>query len=330
MKKMIAMIALLSAVVLFALFKDQTQEETEGNLPIVGILQLTSHPALDLINDGILAALAEEGFKDGQTMTLDFQNAQGDQSNLKAMSERFASERASVMVGIATPAAQALANASKEIPIVLGAVTDPEGAGLVKSNEEPGGNVTGVSDITPIAQQFDLIRQILPEAKTIGILYSSGEDNSAVQAEQAEMIAKEMEFETITMTLTSTNDVSQIAADLAKKSDAIWVPTDNAVASAMNTLLKETDQQQIPVFPAVDTMVEQGGLATIGLDQYELGRETGKMTADILKGIIKPADEPIRTSKEGQLYVNEDKAKSLDIRIPQELLEKNQLKGAKK
>lgn len=327
MKKMMGVIAILALILGFAFLQSNKDSATEPDeLPHVGILQLTSHPALDSINQGIMDALEEEGFIEGETMTLDFQNAQGDQSNLNAMSAQFVSKEADVMVGIATPAAQALANASSEIPIILGAVTDPEGAGLVETNEQPNTNVTGVSDVTPIQEQFDLIQTILPDAKTIGLIYSSNEDNSIVQGETAKEIAEAMGYNVVVSTIASTNDVSQVAAVLASQVDAIWVPTDNAIASAMNTLISETDKQTIPVFPAVDTMVEQGGLATIGLDQYELGKMTGKMAAEVLKGEIKPETEPIRYLTEGTVFLNEEKATQLNLVIPESVRERTEKK----
>lgn len=322
MKKMIGFIIGLTALLTVAFFTSSNELETMKKAkPMVGILQLTSHPALDLIYQGTVDALNDAGYIDGETMTLDFQNAQGDQSNLNSMSTRFVSRGAAVMVGIATPSAQALANSSQEIPIVLGAVTDPEGSGLVESNEAPGGNITGVSDLTPIKEQFSLIKDILPEAQTIGIMYSSSEDNSIVQADQAIAIAKEMGLDIEVMTVSSTNDVSQVGATLASQVDAIWVPTDNTVASAMTTLVSAADSNGIPIFPAVDTMVEEGGLATVGLDQYELGRLTGEMVAAILNGESDPATTPIRYLDQGKIIINEEKAEQLGITIPTQLLE---------
>ncbi len=319
---MIGFIIGLTAILMVAFFTSSNEIETMKKAkPMVGILQLTSHPALDLIYQGTVDALNDAGYIDGETMTLDFQNAQGDQSNLNSMSTRFVSRGAAVMVGIATPSAQALANSSQEIPIVLGAVTDPEGSGLVENNEAPGGNITGVSDLTPIKEQFSLIKEILPEAQTIGILYSSSEDNSIVQADQAIEIAKEMGLDIEVMTISSTNDVSQVGATLASQVDAIWVPTDNTVASAMTTLVSAADSNGIPIFPAVDTMVEEGGLATVGLDQYELGRLTGEMVAAILNGESDPATTPIRYLDEGEIIINQEKAKQLGITIPTQLLE---------
>lgn len=322
MKKMIGFIICLVALLTVAFFTTKTETVTKEEKPMVGILQLTSHPALDLIYKGIVDELNDAGYIDGETMTLDFQNAQGDQSNLNSMSTRFVSRGADVMVGIATPSAQALANSSQDIPIVLGAVTDPEGSGLVKSNEAPGGNITGVSDLTPIKEQFSLIKEILPEAQTIGILYSSSEDNSIVQADQAIEIAEEMGLDTQVMTVSSTNDVAQVASTLAAQVDAIWVPTDNTIASAMNTLVSAADSNLIPVFPAVDTMVEEGGLATVGLDQYELGRLTGEMVVAILNGDADPSTTPIRYLDQGDIIINEEKAEQLGITIPTQVLEK--------
>lgn len=321
MKKMIGFISCLVALLTIAFFTTKTETVTKKEKPMIGILQLTSHPALDLIYEGIVDELNDAGYIDGETMTLDFQNAQGDQSNLNSMSTRFVSRGADVMVGIATPSAQALANSSQDIPIVLGAVTDPEGSGLVKSNEAPGGNITGVSDLTPIKEQFSLIKEILPEAQTIGILYSSSEDNSIVQAEQAIEIAEEMGLDAQVMTVSSTNDVAQVASTLAAQVDAIWVPTDNTIASAMNTLVSAADSNLIPIFPAVDTMVEEGGLATVGLDQYELGRLTGELVVAILNGDADPATTPIRYLDQGDIIINEEKAEQLGITIPTQVLE---------
>lgn len=324
MKKMMGFITILSAFLIYAFIDGYQTESVEGedNLPYVGILQLVSHPALDDITRGITDALEEEGFVDGETMVLDFQNAQGDQSNLATMSSRFVNREADIMVGIATPAAQALANASQEIPVILGAITDPESSELVESNERPGGNVTGVSDLTPVREQLALIHELLPEVQTLGIMYSSSEDNSIIQGKMAEEFASEFGFDTETMTISSTNDVSQAGSALASKVDAIWVPTDNTIASAFPTLVEQADAQGIPIFPAVDTMVQEGGLATIGLNQYELGRLTGEMAAAVLKGESDPAVTPIQYAEEGDLFINTKKAEELGISISSSMLER--------
>lgn len=287
----------------------------------IGLLQYTAHPSLDSISQGIIDTLAENGYVDGESITLDFQNGQGDQSNLNTMSTRFVSNDADLMIAVATPAAMAVANASSNIPVLLGAVTDPENVDLVDSNEEPGGNVTGISDMSPINQQLDLIRQIQPEAETIGLLYSSSEDNSILQANMAEEMAAEYGFETIKRTVSSTNDVAQVTQQLVTEVDAIWTPNDNVVASAFPSVLEVSNEAQIPVYPAVDMMVAQGGLATLGLNQYQIGVKAGEMAVELLEGDIEPATAPVRFAEETDLVINYETAELLNITIPESLAE---------
>lgn len=323
MKKMVGFIIILTSLLIYAFFSQSTDKETltKGDgVPVIGILQLTSHPALDKIRKGIIDTLAEEGYVEGKSVKIVYENAQGDQSNLNAMSEHLVNQQASVIAAITTPSAQALANATTSIPIVLAGVTNPEGANLVNTNEKPGGNITGVADQTPIKKQISLIKKLLPQAKKIGILYSSSEDNSILNAKEAEKRAKEKGFETVTMTVSSTNDVAQVGTSLARKVDAIWVPSDNTIASSLNTLIDAADNKGIPVFPPVDTMVEQGGLATVGIDQYEMGKQAGEMTVSVLEGTIDTADKPIQLPKKTALYINQQQARKLNIAIPKSLL----------
>lgn len=290
------------------------------DLPYIGIMQLASHPALDAITEGIIDQLAEEGYVDGETAVIDLQNAQGDQSNMQQIAERFISNDADVTVGIATPAAQALANATTDIPIILGAITDPIGANLVASLGNPGGNITGVSDKIPVTEQFDLIKKLTPEMKTIGFLYSSSEDNSLSSAAEAEAVAKELGLTVVTKTVNSANDIPQVAESLAKEVDAIWVPTDNLIATSMLSLIEVTDSYQIPVFPSVDTMVEEGGVATVGLNQYAIGVQTGAVTVDVLEG-ADPSSYAIQYPSDVELIINTKKAEELGISIPADILE---------
>ena len=286
----------------------------------IGLLQYTSRPSLDAIADGIIDTLASAGYQDGETIELDFQNAQGDQSNLSTIANRFVANDADLMIAIATPSAMALANVSKTKPIVLGAITDPKHVGLVDSNETPGGNITGVSDMTPIAKQLELIRKIQPEAKTLGLLYSSSEDNAVLQGELAAELAKDYGFDTITRTVSSTNDVSQVTKQLVSKADAIWTPNDNIIASAFPSVVEVANEARIPIYPAVDMMVAQGGLATLGLNQYQIGVKTGEMVVELLDGNTQTATEPIRFADETDLVVNYEAAELLGITIPDELL----------
>ncbi len=302
---------------------EQTNEASTAveDRKYVGLLQFMAHPSLDAISQGIVDTLEENGFVDGQNITLDLQNGQGDQSNLNSMSTRFVQNEADLMIAIATPAALAAANASDEIPLLLGAITDPENVGLVESNEAPGGNVTGVSDMTPIEQQLELIRKIQPEATTLGLLYASSEDNSILQGEMAAELAGEYGFETVTRTVSSTNDVSQVAQQLVAEVDAIWMPNDNVVASAFPSVLEVANGAGVPVYPAVDLMVAQGGLATLGLNQYEIGIKTGEMAVQLLKREIEPATTPILRADETDLVINFETAELLGLSIPEELLE---------
>jgi putative ABC transport system substrate-binding protein len=325
----ITIIALITIVAGIGIYMDIEQNELMANQSnqhadvdddfSIGLLQYTAHPSLDAIADGIIDTLAQNGYVNGDTVTLDFQNAQGDQSNLSSISNRFVANDANLMIGIATPAALSLANASSEIPIILGAITDPENVGLVESNEYPGGNITGVSDMTPIAQQLELIRELQPEADTLGIIYSSSEDNSILQGAMAEETAKNYGFEVVTRTVSSTNDVAQVSKQLVTEVDAIWTPNDNVIASAFPSLIENSNAARIPVYPAVDMMVAQGGLATLGLNQYEIGVETGKMVVQLIEGEIATASEPIRQAEKTDLIINYEAANLLDIPIPDSL-----------
>ena len=300
--------------------KGSVQAITSSEQRYIGLLQYTSHPSLDAIADGITDTLAKYGYQDKENIVLDFQNAQGDQSNLNTMANRFVVNEADMMIAIATPSALAVANVSEDTPIILGAITDPENVGLVDSNEAPGGNVTGVSDMTPIAKQLELIRQIQPEAKTLGLLYSSSEDNAVLQGELASELAKDYGFETVTRTVSSTNDVSQVAKQLVSEVDAIWTPNDNIIASAFPSVVEVANEALIPIYPAVDMMVAQGGLATLGLNQYQIGVKTGEMVVQLLEGTIQTATEAVRFADETDLVINYEAAELLGITLPDELL----------
>lgn len=326
MRKMsTALFSLLSLVLLTACSQgnaavpeSSTDTAAKPEMPYIGILQLTSHPALDMIAEGIIEQLEAEGYVNGQTAVIDLQNAQGDQANMQSIAERFIGNDADVMIGIATPAAQTLANATDEIPVILGAISDPVGANLVDSLEEPGRNVTGVTDQIPVERQFELMLELDPSIKKVGLFYSSSEDNSLSAAKRAEEVAASLDLETVTATVSSTNEVQQAAESLAAEVDAIWVPTDNTIASSTAALIEVTDAYQVPVFPSVNTMVEQGGLAAIGINQYALGTETGSVAADILEG-ADPAAYPVRSTSAIEVILNERKAEQLGIPIPEEV-----------
>ncbi|HCT95913.1 tryptophan ABC transporter substrate-binding protein [Vagococcus sp.] len=297
----------------------EKQQESRSNSMTVGVLQYISHPSLDEIYQGILTGLKEQGLEEGKNLKVVFQNGQGDQSKLNMMSQQLISEKPDVLIGIATPAAQALANATQEIPIVLGAITDPENAGLVSSNEHPGGNITGVSDQSPVEAQFDLLKLLLPATQRVGILISSAEDNAIVQAERAEAAAKERGLITKRYVVPSSNEINSIVSNMVREIDTLYIPTDNTIANNMSAVAQIATQANVPIIPSVASMVEEGGVATIGINQTDLGVQTGRMAADIILKNKNPGDMPIYVFSEGDLIVNEEQLDSLGITVPKEV-----------
>ena len=322
-KIFISFIVLLVCVLGYGLYSSNKGEEknVEEKKVKVGVLQLLSHPALDQIYKGLEDGLAKEGYIVGKNLQLDLQNAQGDQSNLVSMGQKLVSDNNNLLVGITTPATLSLSNATKDKPIIMAGITYPVEAGLIKSENNPGNNITGVSDRTPIKQQLEVMKQILPKMKKVGILYTASEDNSVKQAQEAEKLAKELGLEVKVSTVANTNDIQQVTETLAAETDAIFVPIDNTIASAMATVAKVTDAKKVPVFPSSDTMVADGGLLGIGVDQYKIGIETAKVIAKVLKG-ADTKTMPIVLANEGVIYLNEAKAKQLGIEIPKEIKDK--------
>lgn len=279
----------------------------------VGVLQYMEHNSLDQARKGFVAELKDAGYEEGKNMTLDYQNAQGDQSNLKSMSERLVKNKNDVILAIATPAAQSVVNETTTLPVLFTAVTDAVSAGLVTSNEKPGGNVTGTSDVVPIDEQTDLLLSIVPEAKTVGIIYNASEKNSEIQSKLAKKALEKSGVKVKEVTVSSTNDVQQVMTSLAKQVDGIYIPTDNTLAKTMSTVGEIAEAAKIPVIAGSTDMVEEGGLATYGINYEKLGRQTGKLAVKILKGEAKPEELSIETSKNLELVVNQKMAKALEI-----------------
>lgn len=286
----------------------------------VGIVQLVEHAALDAANKGFVDGMAANGYKEKENVTYDRQNAQADQSNLQNIAQRFVSGKVDLICAIATPAAQTMANATKDIPIVGTAITDYAEAKLVASNKEPKGNVTGTTDMNPIKEQVDLMLKIVPQTKTVGTVYSSSEVNSQLQIKILKEVLAAKNIKVVEATVSNVNDIQQAAQSLVGKVDAVYAPTDNVIASAMPTLVAITDEAKIPVFCGEGGMVKAGGLATVGIDYYKLGLQTGAMAARILSGKEKPATMAIESQKEMQTIVNEGAAKKLGITIPADIL----------
>jgi len=286
----------------------------------IGVVQLVEHGALDEANRGFVDGLKERGYEVGKNVKLDQQNAQADQSNLQNIVQRFVSDKVDLICAIATPSVQSAANVTKEIPIVGTAVTDYVSAKGAQSNENPGGNVTGTSDLSPIADQIDLLMKLYPNAKTIGTIYSSSEINSEIQVKAMKEYAASKGLTVRVATISTVNDIQQAAQSIVGEVDVFYEPSDNIIASAMPTLASVTDPAGKGIICAVPTMVQAGGLATYGIDYYKLGVQTGAMAADILEGKRKPADMPIETAHELMLVINKKNAEKIGLTIPDDIL----------
>lgn len=291
-------------------------EDKKAEAPkTIGIVQLVEHDALDAANRGITDALKERGV----TMEIDRQNAQADQSNLRNIAQRFVSHNYPLIFAIATPAAQTVANATSTTPIVATAVTDFAVAKLVKDNNKPGTNVTGSSDMNPIAAQTELLLKLVPNAKTVGTVYNSSEINSQLQID---ILRKELEKHGVALaeaTISSVNDIQQAAQSLVGKVDVMYVPTDNVVASSMPTLYRVTQAAKLAVVAGEAGMVRSGATATVAVDYYNLGKIAGNMGADILEGKAKPQDMPIRYQTEFKVVLNELVVKELGLPVPEDV-----------
>jgi len=295
-------------------------EDSSKNVT-VGIIQYMDHVALDAAREGFVEALKDNGYVDGENLTLDVQNAQGDQSNLSTISDRFVSNNVDLVLAIATPAAQSIAGKTTEIPVLATAVTDFEAAKLVDSNEAPGGNVSGTTDMNPIKEQIDLLVKLAPEAKTVGVLYTSSEDNSIVQARIAQEAIESLGLNYVEVTVTNSNDVQQATQSIVEKCDAIYIPTDNTFASAMPVVHGVTSQSKTPVICGESGMVNNGGLATLGINYKDLGYQTGLMAVKILKGEAEPATMPIESAAKFDFAINGTVAEEIGIEIPADLQE---------
>ena len=285
----------------------------------VGIVQIVEHAALDVASKGFVDGMAAKGYKEGENVTYDRQNAQADQSNLHTIAQHFINKKVDLICAVATPAAQVVANATQDIPIVATAVTDYEAAKLIKSNAKPETNVTGTSDMNLVEAQLDLILKLVPATKTVGVIYNSSEINSQVQVDLLKGFAKDRKVEIKEATVNNVNDIQQAARSLIGNVEAIYVPTDNVLASAMPALAMVTEEAKLPVVSGWD---DANGIATIAIDYYKLGVQTGEMAADILSGKAKPQDMPIQTQNEFTVIVNEANAKKIGLTIPKEILVK--------
>lgn len=274
---------------------------------------------MDEIYKGIKDGLAEGGYKTADNLEIDFMNAEGDQSQVQTMSKKLVANGNELLIGIATPAAQGLANATTDVPIIMGAVTDPVGANLVSDLKQPGGNITGISDQTPVADTVSLIKTITPDAKTIGVIYSSNEDNSKIQVAEFKAAAEQAGYTVAEYAVASSNEIAATVEVASSKSDVLFTPVDNTIASAFSTVVSVANKSKTPVYTSVEDMVEGGGIASVTLSQYDLGVATGKMAAKVLDG-ANPADTSVKIFNEGSIVVNKKVADTLGITLSDELI----------
>lgn len=283
----------------------------------IGISQFVQHPALDATVAGFKKAFADAGV----TATFDEQNSNADSVTATTIASKFAADKVDLVLAVATPSAQAAAQAITDIPILFTAVTEPLDAELVDSWEKPGGNVTGSSDLNPVAEQLALITQVQPDAKSVGIIYSSGEANSQVQVDLAKEAAKDLGLEIKESAIAESRDITQ-AADSLGDVDAIYVPTDNKITEALQTLIGFGESKQIPIYGAEVNQVQEGAIVTIGIDYEKLGEQTGKMALAILQDGKDPATMPVETLDELILAVNPAAAERMGVTLPEELTSK--------
>lgn len=292
---------------------------SSGKVVTIGISQLVEHPALDSAREGFIEALKEAGYEDGKNIKIDYQNAQGDVNNAQTIARKFADEKVDMILAIATQAAQAAANVTKDIPILITAVTDPVSAGLAESLDKPGGNVTGTTDINPVDEQIKLVKELVPDAERLGILYNSGEINSKVQVEMAKEIVGELGLTLVEAAVSNSNEVSQATQSLMGRVDAIYVPTDNTIVSSIGAVIKIANENKIPVIGSERGQVYAGAIATKGIDYRELGKQTGAIAVEVLKG-KKPQDIPIEKAKNVTLIVNKKAAETIGLTISEDML----------
>jgi len=290
----------------------------------IGITQIVTHPALDSAREGFIAVLAEEGFVEGENVEYILRNAEGDMSIAASIAEYFVAEKVDLILSIATPTSQAVVAAVEgtDISVVFNSVTEPVAAGLVASWDEPGGQVTGVSDMAPVEPQVALIMEIAPDTKKLGVIYNAGEVNSVVQIEMLNDIVDKFGLTVVAATAASTADVLAAAQSLVGRGvDTIWVPADNTAVAAFESIVKVGEENGIPVFAADVATVERGAIGCYGLNYTDVGRESGKIGVRILRG-EKPADIPVGMVPLDELYFNLGAAERMGVTIPQALLDK--------
>ena len=333
MKKIIAM--LLMVLMLLTLgacssneSSSSTSTDSNPNTYKVGILQLMTHGSLDEAREGMKDYLASKGYVEGDNVEYVYQNPEGDQSNLSTMADSLINDKCDVIVAIATSPAQVLMQTNIDTPIVGTAITDYVGSGLVESDEHPGGYVTGVSDYFSSDKQVELIQELVSGVKKVGVLYTSSETNSEIQANEMVSALEAAGIEAVVKTTPDKNSTSETITALAKEGvEAIYIPTDNNLAASMGSVLQSVEEYGLPVVVGATAMVTDGGLANVGVDYYNIGQLTGELVVKILEG-ANPGDLPIVYQTEGAINYNSKVAERIGYEIPSSIIEKGTDLGA--
>ena len=314
-RKLLAPLLVVGILLTSLISLHQLKADKKKDVFRIGISQFITHQSLDATREGFVDELSKQGYVEGKNIEIDLQNAQGEQRNLKTISQQLA-ESSDVVLAIATPSAQSLANTTQTTPVIFSAVTDPVSAKLVESREHPGGNVTGTSDQSSdaISTQINLIKKVLPKAKSIGILYTQSEPNSVVQKDEAKRLLEEKGFTVVEKTILDSNNVKAAAESLMTEVDMVFVPTDNIISSTMETVKQVSIKHKVPVFGGSTEMVALGGLYNYGTNYEELGRQTARMLVRILKG-EKPENIAVELPEKLELHTNQEMADALGIDI---------------
>lgn len=314
-RKLLAPLLVVGILLISLISLHQLKADKKKDVFRIGISQFITHQSLDATREGFVDELAKQGYVEGKNIEIDLQNAQGEQRNLKTISQQLA-ESSDVVLAIATPSAQSLANTTQTTPVVFSAVTDPVSAKLVETREHPGGNVTGTSDQSSdaISTQINLIKKVLPKAKTIGILYTQSEPNSVVQKDEAKRLLEEKGFTVVEKTILDSNNVKAAAESLMTEVDMVFVPTDNIISSTMETVKQVSIKHKVPVFGGSTEMIAVGGLYNYGTNYEELGRQTARMLVRVLKG-EKPENIAVELPEKLELHTNQEMADALGIDI---------------
>jgi putative ABC transport system substrate-binding protein len=285
----------------------------------VGITQPISHPGIDIVRDGIVAGFAAKGYTNGKNIYFDFQNSQGDASTGQAIAQKFANSDYDIFMPIGTGSSQSLVNLIKSRPIVFAAVTDPVSAGIVKSKENPGANVTGTSDMVMFKEQLSLLKRLAPNAKKVGVINNPSESNSQFGLKETQKIANEMGLEIVTASVSNTDEVLGAANSLVSKVDAFYIISDNTVIAGQDAVIKVALDSKKPLIAVEEAGVEKGALGTVGISYYKLGILTANIALEILQG-KKPSETPVYSAKDGDLFINTKTAQAIGVTVPSDLL----------